>query len=149
MLRSQGGGAPAALCARAPTAAASSQDGVVQEPPGTGPLGLASPIDWGSPGLGGLAAVLASRGKDRLALHAVVSALLAAGLREPADLALVGSGSVLEEELGHKLGCHTHHCCCCHRPHHPPHGPPHTSGFVSYLAQAAGHNAVMTWVLWV
>ena len=63
----------------------------------------------------------------------------------------VGSGSVLEEELGHKLGCHTHHCCCCHRPHHPPHGhaPPHSSGFVSYLAQAAGHNAVMAWVKWV
>ena len=63
----------------------------------------------------------------------------------------VGSGSVLEEELGHKLGCPAHHCCCCHRPHHPPHGhaPPHSSGFVSYLAQAAGHNAVMAWVKWV
>lgn len=88
-------------------AAAPSCDEVVQEPPGRGPAalraGLASPIDWGSPGLGGLAAALASRGKDRLALHAVVKALLAAGIGEPADLALVGSGDDLPQDAVNEI----------------------------------------------
>ena len=104
-----GGGSPAELRSRgrdainevASTAAAPSLV-VVQEPPGrdlaASRAGLASPIDWGSHGLGGLAAVLASQGEDRLALHAVVTALLAAGIGEPTGLALVGCGDVLPQD---------------------------------------------------
>ena len=93
---------PAPLGAGASIAAAPSCNAEAQEPPGSAPLGLAGP-DWGSPGLGGLAAALASQGEDRLALQAVVSALLSAGVGEPTDLALVGRGDLLPQDTVESL----------------------------------------------
>ena len=76
--------------AKATSAAAPSREGVPRGPPGVAPCGQPSPIQWGSLGLGGLAAGLASRGEPRPALHAAVTALQAAGVSEPTDLALAG-----------------------------------------------------------
>ena len=67
--------------------------------PGKGavPTGLASHTVVASHGLGGLAAVLTTCDEDRLALRAAASALEAAGVYEPADLALAGSGDDLPQ----------------------------------------------------
>ena len=56
-------------------------------------------------GLAGLAAVLGSTSKDRLALQAAKAALKGVGITDPVDLALIGSGDtlpsdVLQEVLG-------------------------------------------------
>ena len=81
------GGVADATCAAAPS------EEVARGPPGSDPCclaqGLASPTDWGSPGLGGLAAGLAAAGKPRPALQAAIAALQAAGVSEPADMVLL------------------------------------------------------------
>ena len=54
-------------------------------------------------GLVGLAAILGSTSKDRLALQAARAALERAGITDPVDLALIGSEDVLPDDVLHEV----------------------------------------------